>query len=253
MAIAFSPTPEDVERYRHLRILGTELTQEVANTVASQVWKDIGKAIGILHRDQLETEHVRNVLADCCIYDSFENGKNVMQRFSETHPEQPGTDEHFVLDAYLRAEYRIVAPESALPGVGIHCRDLRTQEELFLMDLSFSRSTELSNMALAARLVPFGKYWITTGAALPVYRSKEMEATLQHIDQRGLWDPISFVRTYLAAGGAELIYHDDTGMKPRKRSRSVAPTVDPTDLCPCRSGLMYKYCCGRVKAAPASS
>ena len=250
MATTFFPTRKDVDRYKHLRILGTELTQAVTDTVPRQAWNDIGEAIGILYREQLiENEHVRNVLADCCIYDWVRNGKNVIQRFSETHPEQPGTDEHFVMAAYLRAEYRIVAPKSASPGAGIYCRDVRTQEELFVMDLSFSRSGNFSGMALAARLVPLGEYWITTGAGLPVCWSDELEAGARQLDQQGLWDPIRFVRMFLATGMQDMVRHDDTGMKPRKRSR-FAPTVDPIDLCPCRSGLMYKYCCGRVKAAP---
>ena len=258
MATIYSPTREDVERYRHLRRLVTELTQEITSSVPARAWSEVGKALGILDSGAFDNKYVTNVLADCCIYDWFEDGKNLIQRFSETHPEQPGTDEHYVLDAYLRAAYRILVLKSAVPGAGIHCRDGRSQEELFLMDLNFSRNTDFSNVALAARLVPFGEYWITTGAALPIIGRDDLEDSLRRLDQLAsilpgnFWDPVRIVRVCLAAGAADLIFHDDTGMKPRNRRRSVERTVDPTDLCPCRSGLMYKYCCGRAISAPAS-
>jgi hypothetical protein len=252
MATKFTPTRKDIDRYKHLRMLGTELTQEIVHTVPGQAWDDIGEAIGIPDRDQLDNEHAGNVLADCCIYDWVRNGKNVMQRFSESHPEKPGTDEDYVMQAYLRAEYRIVAQKSAIPGAGVYCRDVRTQDELFVMDLSLSRSGNLSGMALAARLVPLGEYWITTGAGLPVFWSDELEAGARQLDRLGLWNPVQFVRMFLAAGLHDIAGHDDTGMKPRQQRSRVAPAVHPTDLCPCRSGLMYKYCCGRVKAAAVS-
>ena len=47
MATPFSPTREDVDRYRRLRMLGTELTQEITDTIPSKVWEETAKAIGI--------------------------------------------------------------------------------------------------------------------------------------------------------------------------------------------------------------
>jgi hypothetical protein len=170
MDAAFSPTRQDVKRYRHLRAHAMDLNHRIIKTIPPQAYHDVGRAIGILHKGVLvfDTEDMSSVLMDCCLYDWFQNGKNVVQRYSEQSPAEPGTDDHFLLDAYLRAKYRILNATSAVSGAGLHCRDLLNNDELFLMDVGFSRGGAQPGLALATRTIPMGDYWITTGAALPI-------------------------------------------------------------------------------------
>jgi hypothetical protein len=127
------------------------------------------------------------------------------------------------------------------------------------MDANFSQSPDITRMGLASRICPFGEYWFSTGAALPVGVSDDLEATFQQIRQGGLnWpshlrDSLLIVRAFLAGGAAKHIRYEDALPTSKGRVRTMSGTTDPTDLCPCRSGLMYKYCCGRVKGVPASS
>src|SRR6059036_3473042 len=82
----FSPTRQDVERYRKLRALSMDLNHRIIKTIPRQAYEDIGDAIGIRRNGvlQFETEDMSSVLMDCCLYDWFEKGKNVVQRYSET-------------------------------------------------------------------------------------------------------------------------------------------------------------------------
>lgn len=114
----------------------------MVKTIPRRAFDEIGDALGILRNGVLvfDSEDMTSVLADCCLYDWYEDGKNLIQRYAETHPARPGTDESYLLQAYLQAEYRILVPQSAVPGAGLHCHDVLNGGELFLMDLAFSQS-----------------------------------------------------------------------------------------------------------------
>src|SRR5216683_2940391 len=116
MGTLFSPTPKDVARYRRLRALSIDLNHRIITTIPRQAFDDVGDAIGILRNGVLEFDStdMTSVLMDCCLHDWFDNGKNVVQRYSETHPSKPGTDECHLLNAYLQAKYRVLVVQSAV-------------------------------------------------------------------------------------------------------------------------------------------
>jgi len=231
MGTSFAPTPADVERYRRLRALSTELNHRIIKTIPRQTFYDVGEAIGVLHRGVLEfdSEDMTSVLMDCCLYDWLEEGKNVVQRYSETHPAKPGTDERYLLDAYLQAKYRMLVVQSAVPGAGIHCRDLLHNEELFVMDVGLSQTAKNPGATLATRTIPLGEYWMTGGAGLPITSKTAAQEVLRRIKSRKLQLvaargslPLLIVRTCLAAGAADHVTYEDAGMKtgqPYRRSR----------------------------------
>jgi len=215
MQTPFSPTRQDVKRYRNLRTLAMDLNHRIIKTIPRRAFDDIGRALGILRKGVLvfETEDMSSVLMDCCLYDWFQNGKNVVQRYSEQYPMDPGTDDRFLLDAYLRAKYRVLIGLSAVSGAGLHCRDLLNNEQLFLMDVGLSRGAANPGVALATRTLPLGDYWITTGAALPINsdtaRRVKIATPKWREHHRGV--ALSLVRTCLAAGAAEYISYIEPG------------------------------------------
>src|ERR1700722_12028870 len=109
MATPFFPSGQDVERYRRVRALSVRLSQRILDTVPVQALSDVGDAIGIRHDRVVifESDEMSSVMADCCLYDWFENGKNRVQQYAETHPARPGTDESDLLNAYTQAKYRV--------------------------------------------------------------------------------------------------------------------------------------------------
>jgi len=231
MGTRFSSTQKDVERYRRLRAVSTELNHEIIKTIPRQTIYDVGDATGILRNGVLEfeSEDMTSVLMDCCLYDWFEDDKNVVQRYSETHPAKPGTDERYLLDAYLQAKYRLLVVQSAVPGAGIHCQDLLNDEELFVMDLGLSQTAKNAEAAFASRTIPLGEYWMTGGAGLPINSKAAVQDALKRIESRkqNLASgqgrvPLLIVRACLAAGAADRVTYEDAEVKsgqPRPRRR----------------------------------
>ena len=190
----FTPSPGDVERYLHLRALSVEIATKIMNSMPGRALDEIGDALGIRQDGALvfDSMDMSAVLMDCCFYDWFEGGKNVVQRYAEEHPAKPGTDEKFLLDAFLKAKFSLLVPRSVVAGVGLHCLDALNREttgnlpddkeqarggaerglnkraELFLMDIALSRTTDWSQIALATRTIPIGEFCMTGGAALPI-------------------------------------------------------------------------------------
>jgi hypothetical protein len=169
-----------------------------------------------------------SVMGDCCLYDWFENGENLVQRYAEAHPATPGTDESYLLNAYTQAKYRVLTAQSAVPDAGVHCRDVLSGEELFLMDLGLSRSLGSGEAAFATRTIPLGEYCMTGGAGLPITSHKAIQHALSRTDSgkhKLLEGPGSFalliVRALLAAGVANHVAYETVGTPSRK------PRIEP--------------------------
>ncbi|HXB74507.1 MAG TPA: hypothetical protein VNY05_40100, partial [Candidatus Acidoferrales bacterium] len=141
MTTHFSPTHADVERYRRLRAATDKLGTDIVRHIPERAYDDIGEALGIPHDGVvvLGNKDVSGIMADCCLHDWYdENELNVVQRYAETHPAQPGTDQHFVFNALLDAKYRVLKVRSLVPGAGAHCEDIMYNENLFVMDVGMS-------------------------------------------------------------------------------------------------------------------
>lgn len=222
MATTFSPTAEDVRRYRRVRSISIEINNQIVRTIPRQATEEIGKALGIADGDKLyfDTPDMLAVFADCCLYDWYEDGKNLMTRYIEAHPAEPGSDQALLFDAYLRAEYRILVPESAVPGAGIYCEDVPNGGELFLMDVGYSQSLANSGMAVATRAFPMGGYWMTGGAGLPI-PSVEVAKALGEAARRNAPEqsgvvPLGITRACLEAGAGERIKYRPPELQPEK-------------------------------------
>ena len=228
MATLFSPTRQDGERYRTLRALSMGLNHRIIKTIPRQAYDEIGDALGIRRNGILvfDSPDMTSVVMDCCLYDWFENGKNPVQRYAETHPAIPGTDESYLLQACLRAKYRILVAQSAVPGAGLHCQDALNGGELFLMDFALSQSIPDGKAALATRTIPLGEYWMTGGAGLPVSSKKAILDALRPIETehyKPLEGPggvaLSVARACLAAGAADYVSYESTKARSRKPRR----------------------------------
>jgi hypothetical protein len=230
LAAPFSPTQQDVDRYRRLRALSMELGHRIFDTIPRQAFAEVGDAIGIRHNGVLvfDSEDMSGVMADCCLYDWFEDGKNLVQRYAETHPSVPGTDESYLLSAYTEAKYRVVLMRSAVPDAGVHCRDLLNGEEFFVMDLGLSRSLGSGEAALATRTIPLGEYWMTGGAGLPITSREAIKHAFSRTDSGKhmlLEGPgglaLLIVRALLADGVADHVAYETVGTPSRK------PRIEP--------------------------
>jgi hypothetical protein len=238
MGTPYSPSRKDVERYLQLRALSMDLNRKIIKTVPRRAYHEVGDAIGMLRNGVLEFEStdMASVLIDSCLYDWFENGKNVVQRYSETHAPKPETDERYLLDAYLQARYRVLVARSTTPGAGLQCTDVLNGGELFLMDIGLSHTVRGANAAFAIRTIPLDQHWITTGAGLPISSKEAALEALRRIDG-GTQPPsgpgsvaLTIVRACLATGAADHVRYaravkqsKQPRHQPRRRHSRSAP------------------------------
>jgi hypothetical protein len=256
-----SITRAGVERYKELRAASRDLSHRILETLPGPALDEIGKAIGVLRHGVLVfgSEDEMSVLMDCCLYDWVDAGKNAIHRYAETHTPPPGTDAHVLLQAYLRAKYRLLVPKAVLRGAGVSVADAFSGEEFFLMDISLSQSTLSREVLLATRTIPLGEYWITGGAPLPM-DAKAKNAAFREFSERGLvvdgtiTDPhemaLVTVRACLESDAAGNVKYEHLGSQrlhsavEGPRPRLSSPTPPRNAPCPCGSGKKYKKCCG---------
>ena len=222
MDTRFHPTPHDVERYHRLRTLSRELNDRMVTTIPRQAYTDIGEALGIMRNGVLvfDSEDMTAVMADSCLYEWFQDGRNLVERYADQCPPEPGTDKGLLFDAYLRAEFGIIKLESAVPDAGVYCTELLSQQKLFLMDRALSRNP--SGIMLATRLIPMGDYWMTGGAVLPIVDAKALVRSLDALFAGKQDAPLGrvalfIIRTCLDAGAAERVRYASLGEAPKKR------------------------------------
>jgi len=211
MMTGFIPSRADVDRYLRLRNLSYRISNELVRQIPKAAFDGVAEALGMLHDDCLflESEDMSAVLADCCIYDWYEDGQNVVERYAAAHPAPAGSDERLLLNAFLQAQYRVLDVGSVVPGAGVDCTDILTNEDLFVMDVGLSRNTHWDHM-LASRTIPLGDFWMTGGAGLPMVPRAGFVDTVRSFGKsrpEGFEGPggltMMIVRACLAAGAAE--------------------------------------------------
>ncbi len=211
-----------------MRAVNIALNQKILETIPRQAYDDIGGALGILRNGVLvfDSEDMTSVMADCCVYDWYENGKNLVQRYAEAHPATEETEESYLLQACLRAQYRVLVADSVVRGAGIYCHDVLNGGELFLMDLAISQGVANSNVALATRTIPLGEYWMTGGAGLPINSQESAVDALRRI-VRDFSNPpqgaggvaLTVARACLAGGAANHVRYESAEASPKASAK----------------------------------
>lgn len=260
-------TAMDIERYQQFRQLSRRLMSLITKTIPREAMQEMGEALGIMRKNTLvlDTMDVSSVLMDSCLFDWIRGGKNLVEKYVDTHPPTPGTDEHLLLQAYCRAKYRLLIPRAISPGAATYWLDTLSGEPIVLMDISLSQSIARGFQgSLATRTAPLGSCWITTGAPLPVSDKKTGEMLLKTIRRGNLLEDrtsagehrlvTAVIRACLDSGAAEYVRYED-GDKDQEKEFSKANSViemkssrrhiDRNDPCPCGSGKRYRRCCMR--------
>jgi hypothetical protein len=261
----------DIERYTQLRDLSRRIMSELTKTIPREAYEEIGKALGIVHKNTfvLDTMDVSCVLMDACLFDWIREGKNLVQRYVEVHPPDFGTDEHLLLQAFCRAEYRLLQPKAVSAGAVTHCLDVLAGKSIQLVDIGISQSTAHGFQGLlATRTAPLERWWMTTGAGLPIGDKKTGERVVETIVRGNLLEDtsstgqhklaIAVIHACLDAGAAEHVRYlggeeeEEKFGSPRLTTELRSPRrhIDRNDLCPCGSGKRYRRCCMRRQPAP---
>jgi hypothetical protein len=254
-------------RYRRLRPIRLRLNNELVGRLSRKVLDNGAKRIGILRGGVFvfDNEDEASVLMDYCIYDVYRNGRNAVEQYLCDFPPDPDSDEMECLRAMQHATYALVVVLRVEPGVGCHIRNLFTEETRLLADFGFSETAQPGAL-IATRLLDFGCFVTTTGAALPVgvLDNEALDEWQRKIsagaDEN---DPAALIRGCLQRGASSHVRYEPPTTHRRsdfggdsppavtsaqhsrsRRSRRAGKPV-ANRRCRCGSGKMFKNCCGK--------
>jgi hypothetical protein len=246
-----------------LRQVSRSLGSKLVSTLGKEDLDEGGRRLGILRDGILVfgSEDETAILMDYCIYNVYRDGRNAVQRYLETSPPQPGSDESTVLKAMRQAYYTFVQVTAVERGVGVTVHDAFRDEVHFLADVGLS-NTVPKNIVFAGRVLPFEGFLTTGGASLPIAGASGervadiLERWIERTTRLSRLTPdqeaelaAMVIRTCLETGVSSHIEYSAPGQIP---SRSRRPDSGPVrvranrnDPCPCGSGRKYKSCCGK--------
>jgi hypothetical protein len=256
-----------VARYHRLRSVLIGLGNHLVGQLEREAILKGARALGMLHGRQIyfSSPDESSVLMDYCVYDVLRNQRNIVEEYVSDCPPEPGTDKAECLRAMLRARYSILLVLDANPGVGCEVRDLLTGKEHWLADMGLS-ATGSAGMLLATRVLDFGEFIVTGGAALPLAQLPvEQSAAYAAKLGQGLEDlkPAEIIRWAIEHGHSEHIAYGDledvqAATEDEPQDVNLPAPVRPSDRknpklrqpsanrrCRCGSGKMFKNCCGR--------
>ena len=260
---------DTVAYYQRLRPIRFRLNNELVSRLSRDAINDGAKRIGMLRGGTLvfESENETSVLMDYCIFDVYRKGRNAIEKYLCDCPPDPDSDEMTCLRAMQHATYTLVAVLRVEPGVGCHVRNLFTNETRLLVDMGFSKTAKLGAV-MATRLLDFGDFVATGGAALPlgILDNDELDKWQRKIGAGAdddHFDPAPLIRTCLQEGASSNIRYEEMntqrrsdaggGSLPagtsaqRRRALTKRHTVKAVTnrRCSCGSGKMFKNCCGK--------
>ena len=209
-------------RYRRLRPIRLRLNNELVRRLSRDVLKEGARKIGILRGGMFvfDNEDETSVLMDYCIYDVYREGRNAVEQYLCNCPPDPESDEMACLRAMQHATYALVAVLRIEPGVGCHVRNLFTEETRLLVDIGFSETAQ-PGAVIATRLLDFGGFVATGGAALPlgILDNDELDEWQRKlragVDDDRL-DPAPLIRACLQRGASSNIRYE--GMNTQRSS-----------------------------------
>lgn len=258
-----------VALYQRLRPVRLRLNNELVGRLSRDALDEGGKKLGILRRGMFvfNNEDESSVLMDYCIYDVYRSGRNAIDQYLEDNSPDPESDEMACLQAMRHSKYALAIVTRIEPGVGCHIQNLYTDEARLLVDMGFSE-TARTGVLLATRLLDFGAFVTSTGAALPlgVLSNDESEAWQRKLSSGvydGREDPAPLIRGYLERGASSHIRYEGSTPSRRcddaedyrpagisaqqRRATAKRGSSKPAGngRCRCGSGKMFKNCCGK--------
>lgn len=255
--------------YKRLRPLRLRLNNELVGRLSRDVLEEGGNRLGILRRGMFvfDNEDESAVLMDYCIYNVCRRGRNAIDEYLRDCPPDADSDEMACLQAMRRAKYALIVVTGIEPGVGCHIKNLFTDEARLLVDVGFSRTAQ-PGVLLATRLLDYGAFVTTTGAALPmgILKDNELDAWQRKLST-GVYDededPAPLIRRCLERGASSHVRYEESiasgssdnreafasaGMSAQQR-RTLAKRSSSKPAgnrrCHCGSGKMFKNCCGK--------
>ena len=251
---------EDIAaRYLRMRKAGFELNKILPRYVSKEGLQATARKLGIWRKGMLvfDNEDEASVLFDQAIHGYFTDGTNAVDRYLADHPPEPESDQQAVLAANRRSFYSLFQVEGIVPQVGVHVDDLLHDRRYFMADVGFSQ-TAVKGAVLAAWVLPFEDFLMTSGAPLPVDADTlaniiQLPALNQPERIKNLSKPemadvaAAIIHLCIKSHSSRGVYYQglDEAAPTDGTQPANQPRVGRNDPCPCGSGRKYKKCCGK--------
>jgi hypothetical protein len=160
---------EALRYYQELRSAGRELNDRLIKQLPKAAIEECGKKLGMLKKKTLVfgSENELSVLMDYSLYHYRRNGVGVVSRFLSMSPPSESSIEMALLKSMQKARYSLFVVKSATANRGVELIDVLSDEEIFLVDLSMSRSAP-PGLMFGGHVLPMPGFHISSGAFLPM-------------------------------------------------------------------------------------
>ncbi len=242
--------------YQHWRAVGVSLNNLLVKRLSKSELDTGAKKLGLLKGGVMvfDSEDECAYLMDYCIHHVRTSGRNAVERELIARSDAPESDELTCLQALQHTIYSVFLVEAVEPGLGVHVRDLRSQGELFVLDLGFG-SSAVPGLILATRIISVAGINMTGGAAIPLGKLPDggenslfwLKFTTYLTSLSDDFDPATLIRESLNAGGGSRVQFQDVsgnsiGDAPVGRL-THSEKIGRNAPCPCGSGKKFKHCC----------
>jgi len=248
--------------YLRLRAVQRSLNEQLFPGISKAGMEDCARALGFWSDGVIvfDDEDDVGLLADFAIHEHKAGRAAIERRL--TSPEA-SDDERVVLAAMLRSRFTFFALTDVVPDVGARALDLLGQEPFLLADVNLSE-TGSPGIIMAAHLLPFETFVMTSGAPLP-FDAEVAQLLLAGMRARSV-APADYAalprpaRVQLALNLIGLARRRPEALRsvlnatmsehgflpwtsPATLSRGRGVRAGRNEPCPCGSGKKYKRCC----------
>ena len=174
---------DELERYKRLRKVEVALNRILVRQLGKSAIHEGGRDLGVMKRGTLifESDDEMTILMDYCIHNHRIGKKTVVERYLETSPPDPVSDEMLLLRALRDSFFSVFVVTGLEKGYLCYVQDILRGGRHIIMDTGFG-STSSPGLLIASRLtrVPVSNKCMTTGAAIPIAR-RDVWSEIQHI------------------------------------------------------------------------
>jgi hypothetical protein len=161
--------PQYLEEYQTYRSVGMDLNTRLVKQLPNAAIEECGKKLGVWKRGTLilGSEEELSVLMDYALFHFSRNGVNTVSRFLKMSPPAESSVEMTLLRAMLKAHYSLFSVKAIQENRGLVLSDLLRDNEIFVIDLSMSRSA-IPDTLFMGHVLPMPHFHMTSGAFMPV-------------------------------------------------------------------------------------
>lgn len=166
-----------LQRYRHLRAINKQQQSAALNSVSTTALLDCARRLGLTRGRTitLGSEDEMNLVYDLVVHAGLGGRSSAIARYAAKIQPPPGSDEEKILVAVRSASFAVLEVERRDETVGIHVRDIVSNEVYWLIDEGLEASSALGYI-FASRLMAVDDFVMTCGVVVPMNELVLIEA-----------------------------------------------------------------------------